>query len=226
MKPPVQNRVDSRVGPIFLFRQDMTWRKVFPFILSGMMITLFIVSTSYGADRSRRCRCKPRVRVSKQRVVRGKHIQKRRTNVKNHEGSHCTDFEDSVTPSKTPMPPVGDLTGHAEDYSWLIGQLQRVHIPKPGWKIRYLPLDQKDRWGGSVVLAPDIRIESFQHGDRVYVEGKILARRASLYLSGPRYRASTIRLANDGDPNRTADSSTDQPGVLRPYLTHVVGPVR
>ncbi len=99
-----------------------------------------------------------------------------------------------VTKPKLVVPPeVGDkLLDHGKDYEWLIGNLQRVHIPRDGWKIRYSRIDQIDKWGGSMVLAPDIRLEEFSDGDTVYIEGEVLNNRASLYLSGPLYRISKL----------------------------------
>jgi hypothetical protein len=88
---------------------------------------------------------------------------------------------------------------HAEDYRWLVGQLQRVHTPGAEWKIRYAGLDEHDVWGGSMVLARDVRLESFQDGQLVYVEGEILAERPSAYLSGPLYRMDTIRPVTEND---------------------------
>jgi len=53
---------------------------------------------------------------------------------------------------------------HVSDYSWLIGKIHRVHITGGTWKIRYSPLDQQDRWGGSIVLAEDAHIDKFADG--------------------------------------------------------------
>jgi len=85
-----------------------------------------------------------------------------------------------------------DMYGHADDYSWLKGRLHKVHVPGVEWKIRYLPIDEVDQWGGSMVLAPDIRLEDFNHLDVVYIKGKQLADRPSLYVSGPLYRIESI----------------------------------
>ena len=85
--------------------------------------------------------------------------------------------------------------GHADDYSWLIGHLQRVHVPGGEWKIRFMPIDKIDQWGGSMVLAPDIQLEDYEEDDVVYVEGEILSERPSLYVTGPLYRIQTIRTA-------------------------------
>lgn len=96
---------------------------------------------------------------------------------------------------EAPAPAASDSAfGHGENYEWLIGTLQKVHVPRPAWKIRYSRLDRKDKWGGSMVFAPDARLENFQDGDVLYVEGEIISDRASLYLSGPRYRARNLRL--------------------------------
>ena len=93
-----------------------------------------------------------------------------------------------------------DLTfDHASDYSWLIGKIHRVHITGGTWKICYSPLNQKDRWGGSVVLAEDARIDKFADGDFLYAEGEIIVNRPMIHLTGPLYRISTIRKLTDQD---------------------------
>ena len=89
--------------------------------------------------------------------------------------------------------------GHASDYSWLIGKIHSVHITGRRWKIRYAPIDEQDRWGGSVVLAEDARIDKFTDGDFVYAEGEIIANRPTIYLAGPLYRIFTIRKLTDQD---------------------------
>jgi hypothetical protein len=88
---------------------------------------------------------------------------------------------------------------HAEDYRWLVGQLQRVHTPGTEWKIRYAAIDEHDVWGGSMVLARDARLDGFQDGQLVYVEGEILAERPTAYLAGPLYRLNVIRPVTEQD---------------------------
>lgn len=102
------------------------------------------------------------------------------------------------------------LYGHAPDYSWLIGNLQKVHVTGATWKIRYAPLDEEDRYGGTAIFTPDVRIDRFQDGDVVYVEGHILNDRPSLYLAGPSYRIRTIRKVTDSDRRKlwTAKKNT------------------
>ena len=98
-------------------------------------------------------------------------------------------------PVYQPSGSLGDY-GHDKEYKWLIGRLQRVHVRGGEWKIRYAPLDQIDQWGGSMVLAPDIRLEEFSEGDLIHVEGEILVERPSLYIAGPLYRIHTVRPVN------------------------------
>ena len=65
------------------------------------------------------------------------------------------------------VPRSGTVYGCGEKYTWLIGKLRRVHVPGGDWKTRFLELYKVDRWGGSMVLAPDIRLEDFSDGDSV-----------------------------------------------------------
>ena len=88
---------------------------------------------------------------------------------------------------------------HSSDYRWLLGVIQKVNTPVAMTKVRYARLDEQDAWGGSMVLAEDVRNDQFEDGDVVYVEGQILADRPSLYVSGPLYRANVIRHATDTD---------------------------
>lgn len=92
-----------------------------------------------------------------------------------------------------PAVPGNRTYGHAEDYTWLIGRLQKISTPTEQWKIRYAPIDEEDQWGGSMVLAPDARLARYNDGDIVYLEGQIIAPRPSLYVSGPLYRLRSIR---------------------------------
>jgi hypothetical protein len=107
------------------------------------------------------------------------------------------DSEPETVPVSTTVP--DSIYGRDADYAWLKGRLQRVHVPGGEWKLRYAPLDQQDRWGGSVVLATDVRLDAFADGDIVYIEGEVLAARPSLYLSGPLYRVRTIRKVAAGE---------------------------
>jgi hypothetical protein len=110
--------------------------------------------------------------------------------------------EVKVIPAKAPIEEPAQIPeyAHAKDHSWLVGQLQRVHSPQHQWKIRYAPIEENEHWGGSMILAPDARLDQCQDGDMVYVEGEILNERPSLYLSGPLYRVRCLRPAQDAPP--------------------------
>lgn len=100
--------------------------------------------------------------------------------------------------------PQNSKFGRAKDFSWLMGQIRHVHVNGGSWKLRYAPLDVQDKWGGSVILAEDARIDRFQDGDFVYVEGEVLATRPTVYLAGPLYRVSIIRLTTVADREKAA----------------------
>jgi len=105
-----------------------------------------------------------------------------------------------MTPKSQRTPSRGPAFNHAEDYSWLIGKLRRVHVTGEGaWKIRYLPLDEQDQWGGSFILAEDARIDKFTDGDSLYVEGEVIVNRPTVYLAGPLYRITKIRKLTEKD---------------------------
>jgi hypothetical protein len=85
--------------------------------------------------------------------------------------------------------------GHDEDYTCVVGQLQRVHVAGGLWVVRYAGIDEEDRFGGSVVLAPAVSLKDVREGDLVRVHGEVLSEgRASKHLGGPLYRALTVEL--------------------------------
>jgi len=83
---------------------------------------------------------------------------------------------------------------HAPDYSCLTGQLFYVHADGGLWVLRYAPLWKEDPNGGSIVLARDLRMGSYQEGDLVTVHGEIVRQKSSVFLGGPLYHARTIEL--------------------------------
>lgn len=111
--------------------------------------------------------------------------------------------ETPVAPEPEQEPVIAETVdsnyGHSADYKRLVGRIQRVHVPGGEWKLRYAPLDQRDEWGGSMVLAPDVRLENFADDTVVYVEGEIIVKRPSLYLTGPLFRIRDIRIATQRD---------------------------
>jgi len=73
-----------------------------------------------------------------------------------------------------------------------------VHADGGLWVLRYSPLSDEDRNGGSVVLARDINMDKYREGDLVTVHGEIIDQHASKFLGGPLYRASSIELVDSG----------------------------
>ena len=62
---------------------------------------------------------------------------------------------------------------HAEDYSWLSGQIQHSRIAK-AWRLRYASVDEVDPYGGSVTLMDDARVAGLKDGDFVRVHGRFV----------------------------------------------------
>lgn len=90
--------------------------------------------------------------------------------------------------------------GRADDCSWVTGQLFYVHADGGKWILRYAAVDEEDKYGGSVVLAPAVNMKNFREGDLVSVTGHILSEaRASKYLGGPLYRVETIDMMERAD---------------------------
>jgi hypothetical protein len=70
-----------------------------------------------------------------------------------------------------PRPHVEGTYGHAPDYAWLQGVLDRHYRGHLG--LRYCDHAEEDEWGGKVWLEPDPRLEQFKEGDIVFVKGEI-----------------------------------------------------
>jgi len=88
-----------------------------------------------------------------------------------------------------------DRVANASDYSWVTGQLFYIHADSGLWVVRYAPVDKEDRYGGSVVLAPALNMDSFHEGDLVTIHGEVLNEgRATKYLGGPLYRTLAVNL--------------------------------
>jgi hypothetical protein len=101
------------------------------------------------------------------------------------------------TETKSPFelsPRYESRAGHAPDYSWLTGQLFYVHADGGLWVLRYAPLSTEDSNGGGVVLARDLRMDSYRDGDFVTIHGQLLGQKSSIFLGGPLYQGKTIEL--------------------------------
>jgi hypothetical protein len=62
--------------------------------------------------------------------------------------------------------------GHAADYTWLQGELDRHY--RGHLELRYRPLSEDDQYGGKVRLEDDPRLAEFRPGDVIAVEGELL----------------------------------------------------
>ena len=83
----------------------------------------------------------------------------------------------------------------ADDASWVLGQLFYVHEDGGTWIVRYAPYSKEDRYGGEVILAHGIDMSNLREGDLAFVRGEIIKPdRASKYVGGPLYRASSVEL--------------------------------
>jgi hypothetical protein len=110
----------------------------------------------------------------------------------------------TVAAKKAVMPlkkQVEDRVGNAEDYSWITGQLFYVHVGGGKWVLRYTSVDQVDRYGGSVVLAPVMDMKNYREGDLVCVHGEVMQQQRALPpLGGALYRVNAINLLERADP--------------------------
>jgi hypothetical protein len=86
--------------------------------------------------------------------------------------------------------------GRAPDHTWLQGVLDKHY--RGHFDLRYCDATVEDDWGGKVHLEEDERLQQFQEGDVVYVEGD-LVREDGQVLRGhlnhyPRYRIRQVEL--------------------------------
>jgi hypothetical protein len=93
--------------------------------------------------------------------------------------------------------------GHAPDYSWVVGVLDR-HQRGAYWTVRYAGLGEDDRWGGKIRLMEDKPLPDLRSGDIVRVEGDILAPESAATMvpggfSYPPYRVKSIRVISKGE---------------------------
>lgn len=79
---------------------------------------------------------------------------------------------------------------HAADYSWLVGELQFVHVRK-AWRLRYASVDEEDRYGGSVTLTEMGTMDNFTSGQMIRVEGQLMDPESR--EPSPAYRVRTIQ---------------------------------
>jgi hypothetical protein len=100
-----------------------------------------------------------------------------------------------VRDTRPPLPlKPGELFGHAADYKWVAGILDK-HQKGGYWSLRYAPSGDDDPWGGKVRLLDDDKLSGFASGDVIYVEGDLLAPRSAAETANyPPYRVTDVRL--------------------------------
>ena len=86
--------------------------------------------------------------------------------------------------------------GHAPDYSWLQGILDKSSGGQ--LELRYADATLEEKWGGKVCLQDDPRLHSFQSGDILMIDGELLpGSDPSAKMTGnhyPRYHVRVVRL--------------------------------
>jgi hypothetical protein len=95
---------------------------------------------------------------------------------------------------------------HAKDYGWLCGRVEYSRLSK-GWRLRYASVDKPDRFGGSVTLAPDSKLDALKEGQYVRVNGRLADGAAG--LSPPYEVESLTPVAHPNDP-QSADAGPDE----------------
>jgi len=75
--------------------------------------------------------------------------------------------------------------GHAEDYTWITGQLDREGNR---WVIRYATPDTVDRYHGQVVVAPGVDLSHLNAGELVSANGQITGQNGGAAL----FRATSV----------------------------------
>lgn len=93
---------------------------------------------------------------------------------------------------------VPETYGHAADYTWLQGVVDKHYQGQFG--LRYCEPSVEDRWGGKVTLADDPRLAQFHDGDQILVEGEVVQDKAALdaWHHYPTYRLRDIWLVQRG----------------------------
>jgi len=61
--------------------------------------------------------------------------------------------------------------GHAADYSWISGEVEKW---RNQWRLRYAPVDQIDQHGGCVTLAGEAFFSQLQDGENYKLQGRLV----------------------------------------------------
>jgi hypothetical protein len=96
---------------------------------------------------------------------------------------------------------------HGPDYGWLCGRVEYSRLSK-GWRLRYASVDEPDRFGGSVTLVPDPKLDALKDGQYVRVTGRLADRPPGL---SPEYEVESLTPVQHPNVPRQGDSG---PGEL------------
>jgi hypothetical protein len=102
--------------------------------------------------------------------------------------------ETRPAPSTLPIN-AGQKYGHASDYRWVAGVLDR-HSKAGFWTLRYADYGTDDDWGGKVRLLDDEKLRDCRDGDVIFLEGELLAPRKVDLPEGsyPPFRITGLRI--------------------------------
>ena len=110
------------------------------------------------------------------------------------DGSHRR--RDSHAGCAGRRPHVDGKYGHAADYTWLQGELDRHY--RGHLELRYRSVSEDDPYGGKVRLEDDPRLAEFRPGDIIAVEGELLTDpdgpSAAPWAQYRRYHIRSVRL--------------------------------
>jgi hypothetical protein len=96
---------------------------------------------------------------------------------------------------------------HAKDYGWLCGRVEYSRLSK-GWRLRYASVDEPDRFGGSVTLVPDPKLDALKDGQYVRVTGRPADRPPDL---SPEYEVESLTPVKHPNAPKQGDSEPDGP---------------
>lgn len=103
----------------------------------------------------------------------------------------------SMASPNVPTPPQSAATmphprfDHDPNYRWLVGTLDYSRIQR-GWLLRYVSLEQDDRYGGCVTLVAPNQETQFKRGQTVRVEGSLVDPESRQLR--PAYQVSNVRV--------------------------------
>lgn len=121
--------------------------------------------------------------------------------IPNHQGPTTASpaVRSSATPGANETPahtPVAGTYGHAPDYTWLQGVLDKHY--QGTMHLRYCDATVEDSWGGKVCLESDPRLDQFKEGDVILVEGAIVPDNDAGHQKGwkhyPKYQIRQVQL--------------------------------